>query len=124
MLQVRETHVEQARLPVKDIHTYISFSAKSANGVELVLQRQYQGTPEELLAVMDRKSIRSMVNLIGGALVSPDSRNCSFIIPNVQHNLTIRPEDKGPFFWWKTAPGVYALEIDWMRSVTQRGSWA
>jgi hypothetical protein len=75
--------------------------------VELVPQRQYQGTPEELLAVMDRKSIRSMVNLIGGALVSPDSRNCSFIIPNAQHNLTIRPEDKGPFFWWKTAPGVF-----------------
>src|ERR1039458_9363066 len=57
---------------------------------------------------------------VEGALVSPDSRNCSFIVPGAQHNLTIRPEDNDPFFWWKTAPGVYALVIDWVRSVTQR----
>jgi predicted TIM-barrel fold metal-dependent hydrolase len=66
MLQVRETHVERARFPVIDIHTHISVSAKSKNGVELVPERQFLGTPEELLAVMDRKNIRSMVNLTGG----------------------------------------------------------
>jgi len=66
MLQVRETHVERARFPVIDIHTHISFSAKSENGVELSPKCSYQGTPEELLAVMDRKNIRSMVNLTGG----------------------------------------------------------
>lgn len=60
------------------------------------------------------------IERIEGALVSPDSRNCSFIVPGAQHNLTIRPEDNDPFFWWKTAPGVYALVIDWVRSVTQR----
>ncbi len=58
MLQVRETHVERARFPVIDIHTHISVSAKSKDGVELVPERQYLGTPEELLAVMDRKNIR------------------------------------------------------------------
>jgi predicted TIM-barrel fold metal-dependent hydrolase len=66
MLQVRETHVERARFPVIDIHTHISFSAKSKDGVELSPDRQYLGTPQELLAVMDRKNIRSMVNLTGG----------------------------------------------------------
>jgi predicted TIM-barrel fold metal-dependent hydrolase len=66
MLQVRETHVERARFPVIDIHTHITVSAKSKDGVELVPERQYLGTPEELLAVMDRKNIRSMVNLTGG----------------------------------------------------------
>jgi predicted TIM-barrel fold metal-dependent hydrolase len=66
MLQVRETHVECARFPVIDIHTHITVSTKSKDGVELVPERQYLGTPEELLAVMDRKNIRSMVNLTGG----------------------------------------------------------
>ena len=66
MLQVRETHVERARFPVIDIHTHISFSAKSQNGIELSPECSYQGTPKELLAVMDRKNIRSMVNLTGG----------------------------------------------------------
>src|SRR5882757_42739 len=66
MLQVRETRVERARYPVIDIHTHIAFSAKSKDGVELAPERQYLGTPQELLAVMDRKNIRAMVNLTGG----------------------------------------------------------
>lgn len=66
MLQVRETRVERARFPVIDIHTHITVAAKSKDGVELVPERQYLGTPDELLAVMDRKNIRSMVNLTGG----------------------------------------------------------
>ncbi len=66
MLEVHETHVARARFPVIDIHTHITVSAKSKDGVELVPERQYLGTPEELLAVMDRKNIRSMVNLTGG----------------------------------------------------------
>ena len=66
MLQVRETHVERARFPVIDIHTHITVSAKSKNGVDIAPERQFLGTPEELLAVMERKNIRSMVNLTGG----------------------------------------------------------
>lgn len=66
MLQVKETHVVRSRFPVIDIHTHISFSAKIENGVSLVPERQYLGTPQELLAVMDRKNIHSMVNLTGG----------------------------------------------------------
>ncbi len=66
MLQVHETQIERSRFPVIDIHTHISISAKSKNGVELVPERRYLGIPEELLAVMARKNIRSMVNLTGG----------------------------------------------------------
>lgn len=61
-----ETHVARSRFPVIDIHTHITVSAKSKNGVELAPERQFLGTPQELLAVMDRKNIRSMVNLTGG----------------------------------------------------------
>jgi predicted TIM-barrel fold metal-dependent hydrolase len=66
MLHVRETHVEGARFPAIDIHTHISVSKRSENGVELAPQRQYLANPQELLAVMDRKNLRAMVNLTGG----------------------------------------------------------
>lgn len=66
MLHVHESHVAQARFPAIDFHTHISVSKKSQNGVELVPERQYLGTPQELLPVMDRKNLRAMVNLTGG----------------------------------------------------------
>jgi len=66
MLQVKETHVTRARFPVIDIHTHISVPASSKNGVDITPERQYLSTPEELLEVMERKNIRSMVNLTGG----------------------------------------------------------
>lgn len=66
MLHVRETHVPRSRFPVIDFHTHISVSKKSENGVALVPEREYLGTPQECLAVMDRKNIRAMVNLTGG----------------------------------------------------------
>ena len=66
MLQVKETHVARARFPVIDIHTHITVSAGSKNGVDLAPERQYLGSPQELLEVMDRKNIRAMVNLTGG----------------------------------------------------------
>ena len=66
MLRVRETRVERALYPVIDVHTHITESSKSVNGVDLAAERNFYATPNELIAVMDRKTIRSMVNLTGG----------------------------------------------------------
>jgi predicted TIM-barrel fold metal-dependent hydrolase len=66
MLQVHESHLEKSKYPLIDFHTHISVSAKSEHGVELAAERQYLGTADELLAVMERKNIRAMVNLTGG----------------------------------------------------------
>ena len=66
MLQVHETHIERAKFPLIDFHTHISVAAKSEKGVALSPEREYLGTPQELLAVMDRKNIKMMVNLTGG----------------------------------------------------------
>src|SRR4030095_10016499 len=66
MLQVHESHVPRAKVPVLDFHTHIPLSTKSEKGVELSPDRQYLGTPQELLAVMDRKNLKTMVNLTGG----------------------------------------------------------
>ena len=66
MLRVHESHVERAKFPLIDFHTHISASTKSEAGVELAAERQYLGTAQELLAIMDRKNIKAMVNLTGG----------------------------------------------------------
>jgi predicted TIM-barrel fold metal-dependent hydrolase len=66
MLRVHESRVERAKFPLIDFHTHISGSVKSEHGVELSAKREYYGTPAELLAVMDRKNMRAMVNLTGG----------------------------------------------------------
>jgi predicted TIM-barrel fold metal-dependent hydrolase len=66
MLRVPESRVERSKFPTVDFHTHISGSTKSEKGVELSPDREYFGTPQELLAVMDRKNIRAMVNLTGG----------------------------------------------------------
>ncbi len=66
MLRVRETHVEQPKYPIIDFHTHLSFSAVETNGVSIAAERRFLGTPDGLLAVMDRKNIRSLVNLTGG----------------------------------------------------------
>jgi len=66
MLHVQETRVERARFPVVDVHTHISVSAKPEKGVDVTAARTYLGTAEELLPVMDRKNIHTMINLTGG----------------------------------------------------------
>ena len=66
MLHVAETHVSRAKFPVIDIHTHITDAKVYKNGVGLSAARNYMATPQELLAVMDRKNLRSMVNLTGG----------------------------------------------------------
>jgi predicted TIM-barrel fold metal-dependent hydrolase len=57
-LSTKTTAVERARFPVIDIHTHLSFSKDEVN--------RFSATPEEALAVMDRRNIRAMVNLTGG----------------------------------------------------------
>ncbi len=66
MLVVPESKVEKARFPVIDIHTHLCWSKKSENGVPLVPEREYLMPPEELLQVMDRRNIKTLVNVTGG----------------------------------------------------------
>jgi predicted TIM-barrel fold metal-dependent hydrolase len=66
MLQVHETKIERARLPVIDIHTHLTESAKYDHGVAVASEREFLATPQELLQVMDAKNVRTLVNLTGG----------------------------------------------------------
>jgi predicted TIM-barrel fold metal-dependent hydrolase len=66
MLHVGENPVSRSRFPVIDIHTHLSFVAEHKNGVPLGEQLRFMAKPEEVLRVMDRKNIRTMVDLTGG----------------------------------------------------------
>jgi predicted TIM-barrel fold metal-dependent hydrolase len=66
MLHVAETKVERARFPVIDIHTHLGWRAKSTGGVSVGEEMRFLATPQELLAVMDRRNVQTMVNLTGG----------------------------------------------------------
>jgi predicted TIM-barrel fold metal-dependent hydrolase len=62
MLRVAETHVPRARFPVIDFHTHLSWSVQRGQKANL----HNNATPAEVLPVMDRKNVRTMVNLTGG----------------------------------------------------------
>jgi predicted TIM-barrel fold metal-dependent hydrolase len=62
MLKVPETKITRARFPVVDIHTHLSFVDRNAKPEKA----GFRAKREEVLAVMDRKNIRVMVNLTGG----------------------------------------------------------
>jgi predicted TIM-barrel fold metal-dependent hydrolase len=62
MLHAAETRVPRARYPLLDFHTHISM----AGDLDPAGKLRWSATPEECLAVMDRKNIRTMVNLTGG----------------------------------------------------------
>src|SRR5688572_28223451 len=66
MLQVPATRVPRAKFPVIDFHTHLGFSAKGVAGVPHGEERRFAATPAELLPVMDRVNLRTMVNLTGG----------------------------------------------------------
>jgi predicted TIM-barrel fold metal-dependent hydrolase len=61
MLSVEETPVERSRFPVIDFHTHLTFGREGAARVNFSMP------PAELLEVMDRRNVRTMVNLTGGA---------------------------------------------------------
>src|SRR5262249_20875019 len=66
MLHVKETKVERSRFPVIDIHTHLSSAAKYAKGVSMSEERRWLAEPRDVVALMDRKNLRTLVNLTGG----------------------------------------------------------
>ncbi len=67
MLHVPETAVERAKFPVIDVHTHLTFRAKSVGGVGHGEANRTIATPADLLPVMDRRNVQTMVNLTGGS---------------------------------------------------------
>jgi predicted TIM-barrel fold metal-dependent hydrolase len=62
MLHVAETKVERARFPVIDFHTHLSFVDRNAKPEKALFRAKLA----EILPVLERKNVRTMVNLTGG----------------------------------------------------------
>jgi predicted TIM-barrel fold metal-dependent hydrolase len=65
-LHVKQTFVPKAKFPVIDVHTHLSWTAENKKGVPVGEKVAAQITAKDALAVMDRKNVRTMVNLTGG----------------------------------------------------------
>lgn len=61
MLHVEEHRIERPMYPALDFHTHLAWSSSDGRGPV-----KWLATPEELLAVMDRKNVRALVHLTGG----------------------------------------------------------
>lgn len=66
MLRVKETKLPGPAFPVIDFHAHLSWAARSEKGVALTGERKFIVPPTELLPVMDRQKVRTLVNLTGG----------------------------------------------------------
>jgi predicted TIM-barrel fold metal-dependent hydrolase len=66
MLHVAETKVPRARFPVIDVHSHLTWTAKGEKGVPTGDEVALNIEPREAVALMDRKNVRTMVNITGG----------------------------------------------------------
>jgi predicted TIM-barrel fold metal-dependent hydrolase len=66
MLKVPSTRVPRARVPVIDFHTHLGFRAGNTAGVPQGEEMRFRAPAAELLEVMDRVNLQTMVNLTGG----------------------------------------------------------
>src|SRR5467141_3624819 len=108
MLHVPETKVPRSRYPVIDIHTHLSFAAKSANGVGIGEAMKYLTTAEAALQLMDRKNIRIMVNLTGGVGKGLDKTIDKFQKPHPDRFVVFTEP------WWERTnqPGYSQFQAD------------
>src|SRR5712672_3934020 len=108
MLHVPETKVPRSRYPVIDIHTHLSFAAKSASGVGIGEAMKYLTTAEAALPLMDRKNIRIMVNLTGGVGKGLDETIDKFQKPHADRFVIFTEP------WWERTnqPGYSQFQAD------------
>ncbi|HEY8232477.1 MAG: amidohydrolase family protein [Burkholderiales bacterium] len=66
MLRAKETRVATPRYPVIDVHTHFTFARGGRSGDASDDSVAFNTTAAEAIALLDRKGVRSVVNLTGG----------------------------------------------------------
>ena len=94
MLHVKETHVERSRYPVIDFHTHISWG-DNMKGTENV---GFPAPASELLAVMDRRNIKTLVDLTGGYGKGLEKSIATLHKPHPERFIVFTEP------WWSKAP--------------------
>ncbi len=118
MLHVPETKVPRSRYPVIDIHTHLSFAARTENGVGIGEEMKYLAPVDALLPLMDRKNIRVMVNLTGGVGKGLDETIRKFQQPYPERFVVFTEP------WWERTnhPGYSKFQADEIVRAHQAGA--
>src|SRR5213076_1563350 len=118
MLHIPETKVPRSRYPVIDIHTHLSFAAKTENGVGIGEEMKYLAPVDALLPLMDRKNIRIMVNLTGGVGKGLDESIRKYQQPYPERFITFTEP------WWERTnqPGYGKFQADEILRAQQAGA--
>jgi predicted TIM-barrel fold metal-dependent hydrolase len=66
MLHVPETDVPRARFPIVDVHCHVAQTAREVAGVPLGQATRIDADVASVVAMMDRRNVKTMVNLTGG----------------------------------------------------------
>lgn len=118
MLHAGENPVSRSRFPVIDVHTHLSFVAEHKDGVPLGEQMRFMAEPKDALRVMDRKNIRTMVDLTGGVGAGLESA--------VQKYQRAYPARFAVFTepWWERThqPGYSQFQADQIERARQVGA--
>ena len=112
MLVVEEHTVERARFPLIDIHTHITSSGRGGAGL------RFAATPEELLAVMDRRNIQTMVNLTGG--VGAGVKECVDALDRAHPGRFLSFTQ--PAYARLNEPGFAAMQAEQIREARRAGA--
>jgi len=94
MLHVHETQVERAKFPVIDFHTHISWG-DNMGGKQSV---RFPAPVADLLAVMDRRNIRTLVDLTGGYGAGLQKSIATLHTPHPDRFIVFTEP------WWSKAP--------------------
>ncbi|MGE5646995.1 MAG: amidohydrolase family protein [Acidobacteriota bacterium] len=112
MLSVPEHPVERARFPVIDVHTHLSFAGKDGEHLN------YSATPEQLLPVMDRRNIKTLVNLTGGVASTVKESVQKYDLAHPGRFITFTQ----PFYNRAKEPGYPKLQADLIERAKNDGA--
>ena len=120
MLHVPATTVEKPRFPVIDIHTHLGWSPEFSDEAPNGGRMQPAAKPEEILSVMDRRGLRTLVNLTGGYGTSLEQSVEYFQKPHPDRLLVFTEP------WWqriaeKNYPRFQADQIEKAHQMGVRG---
>lgn len=115
MLHVAETPIEKPRYPVIDIHTHLSWTARDKEHGEGV---RFVSAPDDLLPVMERRGIQTLVNLTGGVGRGLAQTVARFDTAHPGRFLTFTEP------WWGRAsePGYAAWQADQITAAHRAGA--
>lgn len=118
MLHAGDHPVARSRFPVIDVHTHLSFVAEHKNGVPLGEQIRFLAEPETALGVMDRKNIRTMIDLTGGVGTGLESAIAKYQTAHPGRFLVFTEP------WWERTnqPGYSQFQADQIERAHRAGA--